>query len=311
MPMLSDAGIQLVNQLSQRHGVSPDAVTHMLIAIQNGNGSMAQFNHSEFGGAGQWMQGGMTMVSDLFNNQLKYQVDSICSDIANELNNNQLTPFSGSFQSQSQNGASSQMQAAGGQGSANHLFVPDPEANWWAQHMGVPNAVGSQNHVKYAYFAQSRRLAVKTGTDIWVYDTLDHQIGGFSQQQGVGGSITFSSQYGIVNLGTLPVVSQNGIAQPIQPPIPQPPMSATNCNDNAAVSNCDSTSLNHQNVDSFVAEDVQVPLNTSDSIVHQAENSQPAASIIETLERLGGLRDKGYVSDEEFASKKAELLKRL
>ena len=95
MPVLSDAGTQLVQTLSQRHAVSTDAVTHMLFAIQHGNGSMAQFNHPEFGGCGQWMRGGMTMVSDLFNNQLKYRVDSICSEIANELANHQLTTFSG------------------------------------------------------------------------------------------------------------------------------------------------------------------------------------------------------------------------
>jgi hypothetical protein len=40
--------------------------------------------------------------------------------------------------------------------------------------------------------------------------TLDHQIGGFSQQQGSGGSILFTSQFGTVNLSSLPVVSQNG-----------------------------------------------------------------------------------------------------
>jgi hypothetical protein len=51
---------------------------------------------------------------------------------------------------------------------------------------------------------------VQTGSDVWVYDPLDHQIGGFSQQQGSGGSILFTSQYGTVNLGSLPVISQNG-----------------------------------------------------------------------------------------------------
>jgi len=58
--------------------------------------------------------------------------------------------------------------------------------------------------------ANSHRLAVKTGDDVWIYDTLDHQIGGFSQQQGGGSSIIFSSQYGTVNLSTLPAVSRNG-----------------------------------------------------------------------------------------------------
>lgn len=298
MPVLSDAGIQLVQNLSQRHSVSTDAVTHMLIAVQNGNGSMAQFNHPEFGGCGQWMRGGMTMVSDLFNNHLKNRVNNICSDISDELANHQLTAFSGSFQSQSQNGANSQMQAGGAMGSTNSLFVPDPEANWWPQEMGAPNALGSQNHVRYAYFANSRRLAVKTGGDVWVYDTGDHQIGGFSQQQGFGGSITFTSQFGTVNLSTLPVISRNGVAQPVTPPATSPPQA------------------------SVVVEADQPASQIEDSptIPNSCDTPPPAVTpmssdngegVIETLERLGGLRDKGYVTEEEFAAKKAELLNRL
>ena len=293
MPTLSDAGVQLVHNLSQRHGVSTDAVTHMLIAIQNGNGSMAQFNHPEFGGCGQWMRGGMTMVSDLFNHQLKYRVDSICNDIASELSNHQFRPFSGSFQSQSQNGANSQMQAGGTMGSGNSLFVPDPEANWWPQDLGVPNALGSQNHVRYAYFANIRRLAVKTGGDVWVYDTKDHQIGGFSQQQGTGGSITFTSQYGTVNLSTLPVIARNGVT-PAPVAAPQPPAFAVTA-------------------DQVADQNAQSPAEScpATSTVKTGSPSSNSDSIIETLERLGGLRDKGYITEEEFATKKAELLNRL
>lgn len=266
----------------------------MLLAVHNGNGSMAQFNHPEFGGCGQWMRGGMTMVSDLFNNHLKHRVDSICSDISNELANHQSSPFSGSFQSQSQNGGTSQMQGSGGIGSTNSLFVPDPEANWWPQNLGAPNAVGSQNHVRYAYFGNSRRLAVKTGTDIWVYDTKDHQIGGFSQQQGQGGSITFTSQYGTVNLSTLPVVSRNGVSQPA-PVDPAPVFNNANppqTNELAATPAATSSSRSTSGGNPMLA---------------------PATgeSVIDTLERLGGLRDKGYITDEEFSAKKANLLDRL
>lgn len=302
MPVLSDAGVQLVHNLSQRHGVSNDAVTHMLIAVQRGNGSMAQFNHQEFGGCGQWMRGGMTMVSDLFNNQLKSRVDSLCSDIANELANRQTTPFSGSFQSQSQNGSDSQMQAGGTLATENSLFAPDPEANWWSSELGVPNAVGSQNQVRYAYFANSHRLAVKTGSDIWVYNTLDHQIGGFSQQQGAGGSITFTSQYGTVNLSTLPVVSRNGVIQPLSsaPPSPASNLAGNSQQDRNVSGN---TSNFEESSDFRVSESAE----RHDSTTSPRDSS----SIIETLERLGGLRDKGYVTEEEFATKKAELLSRL
>lgn len=297
MPKLSDAGMQLVQNLSQRHNVSTDAIIHMLIAVQNGNGSMAQFNHPEFGGCGQWMRGGMTMVSDLFNNQLKFQVDTVCSDISNELANHQQSPFVGSFQSQSQNGSDSQMQAGGQMGSVNSLFAPDPEANWWPQNLGSPNALGSQNQVRYAYFANSCRLAVKTGDDIWVYDTADHQIGGFSQQQGMGGSITFTSQYGTVNLSTLTVVSRNGVTEPPKQTQPSNHPAASAPASDAPANKDSAPAATNPPTEAMAASQSAEPTSNTD--------------IIETLERLGGLRDKGYLSEADFESKKTELLKRL
>jgi hypothetical protein len=38
---------------------------------------MAQFSHPEFGGSGQWMRGGMSMIGDMFNSGLKSRVDSL------------------------------------------------------------------------------------------------------------------------------------------------------------------------------------------------------------------------------------------
>jgi hypothetical protein len=179
MPPLTDAGQQAIQQLAARHGFSPEAVTHMLWAVSSGGGTMAQFSHGEFGGYGQWMRGGMTMVGDMFNHQLKGRVDSLCSELGQLL------------------------------ASRSDLVPPAPAAvNWWPASLGSPNATGAQNSTRYAYFAHSRRLAVDTGGTVWVYDTLDHQIGGFSQQQGTGSGITFTSQHGTVDLGSLPVVQR-------------------------------------------------------------------------------------------------------
>ena len=309
MPTLSAEGNQVVQSLAQRHGISPDAVTHMLIAVQNGNGTMAQFCHPEFGGSGQWMQGGMTMVSDLFNYQLKSRVDNLCSDIANELAKHQNVPFSGSSQSQSQNGSSSQSQASGSIGSQNSLFVPDPTMNWWPSDLGSPAATGSQNNIRYAYFPNINRLAVTTGGEPWVYDTMNHNIGGFSQQQGYGGSITFTSQFGTVDLSTLPVVSKAGVLQ--QQPAPQRP----NRQQPAAqqpVSQQPSFQQTQQpmpNQSSFAAQSTSTPQTTSN--MNDSDYGATEDDIIATLERLGSLRDKGYITEEEFTSKKQDLLNRL
>ncbi len=223
MTQLTPEGQSLVNDIAQRHGFSQDAVTHMLWAVLNGNGSMAQFSHSEFGGSGQWMRGGMTMLGDMFNNNLKGRVDSLCSEISNVLANQPGLLQSGSFQTQNQGGSDFQNQTTGGGFGSSNLFVPDPHANWWPAELGSPNASGSQNNMRYAYFANARRLAVDSGGEVWVYDTQDHQIGGFSQQQGSGNSITFSSQFGTVNLASLPVVMKNGT--PVLAPVATAPTS--------------------------------------------------------------------------------------
>jgi hypothetical protein len=78
---------------------------------------------------------------------------------------------------------------------------------WWPSDLGSPSSTGGQNNVRYAVFPGSRRLVVDIGGHVTVYDTLDNQIGGVSQQQGGNDSMTFSSQYGTINVSSLPVIS--------------------------------------------------------------------------------------------------------
>jgi len=274
MQQLTPEGQRVVADLSQRHGFSPDAVTHMLFAVLHGNGSMAQFNHPEFAGSGQWMQGGMLMLGDMFDHGLKARVDALCNDLSGLLENQPGLLRSGSFQSQSQSGGGQQQQNAGGMMGESSLFVPDPTQHWWPRELGQPSATGSQNNVQYAYFAGARRLAVKTGGQVWVYDTLDHQIGGFSQQQGSGGSILFTSQYGTVVLSTLPVVSIDGRPQPSHRPS---------------------------------APDTS----PSGETAARPAPGDGEADIFGAIERLGKLHADGLLTDDEFAQKKAELLSRL
>ena len=273
MQQLTPEGLQIVNDLAQRHGFSHDAVNHMLVAVLNGNGNMAQFNHPEFSGSGQWMQGGMMMLSDMFNNSLKSRVNALCQDISNILARQPgLLQNTGSFQSQNQSGGGMQRQSSGMSLGQSSLFVPDPQDTWWPSELGIPNATGIQNNVRYAYFSNARRLAVKTDNTVWVYDTQDHQIGGFSQQQGMGSSIVFSSQYGTVNLSSLPVVSRNG--QPVVMP-------------------------------------KSAPVSTTQNTVQVSNNNDQITDIFTAIERLGYLKDKGILTDAEFMTKKAELLNRL
>ena len=170
----------------------------MLDSVINGNGGMAQFSHPEFGGSGQWMQGGMTMIGDMFNNHLKGRVDNLCSELSRLISSQSDLIRTGSFQSQSQGGNTS-YNGFGGGGSdgsnPNSLFAPAPPS-WWGPDLKFPNSSGGQNGMRYAWFSQAHRLAIESNGQVIIYDTLDHQIGGVSQQQSGGYSATFSASMG-------------------------------------------------------------------------------------------------------------------
>src|ERR1035441_9025131 len=106
MEELSPEGLKIIEELAQRYGVSTQAVTTLLQAVVAGHGTMAQFSHPELGGAGQWSQGGMTMIGDMFNNALKAKVDGLCSELASLLGREPEWIARTSSQTQSQGGTS-------------------------------------------------------------------------------------------------------------------------------------------------------------------------------------------------------------
>ena len=298
MQQLSPAGQQIIDGIAKRYGYSSDAVLSMLQSVINGNGSMAQFNHPEFAGSGQWMSGGMTMVSDMFNNHLKGSVNNLCSELSQLVAAQPDLLRSGSFQSQSQ-GGQQQQNYSGGYGSNTRndtaangasLFVPPAPGSsndWWGADLRWPNSTGAQNDVQYAYFAQACRLAIRVNGRVTIYDTLDHQIGGFSQQQSYGGSLSFNSQHGLIDVARLPVVSIDGVPQ----------MAGSSNNGTPAPEF------------SQVTPAAAVPSGAG----QQRETTSNAAEldIFATIDKLAELRARNILSEEEFAAKKTELLARL
>ncbi|MAM86517.1 MAG: hypothetical protein CME36_04295 [unclassified Hahellaceae] len=321
MQTLTEYGQRTINDMASRYGVSTDAIMCMLYAVMNGNGSMAQFNCPEFGGGGQWMQGGMTMVGDMFNYGLKASVDNVCGELSRLLqqqeqlfvpvkkpsysnsgqqqNNGgygQQQSSGGGFQQQGQGGGyqsqgNSQQQgnfAQGGMFGGNNSFN-----NWWPDGLGAASSTGGQNNIRYAVFPATHRLAVERNGQVTVYDTLDHQIGGVSQQQGGDTSLTFTSQYGLVNANQLPIISADGVDQ--------------NQDSNQSANQNSSSNQTNQ-----FDQAPQQNVNQSQPLPQQSDSSSLAESdVFAAIEKLAGLKDKGYISEDEYATKKTELLKRL
>ncbi len=209
----------------------------------------------------------MTMVGDMLNQALKAKVDGICSELSRFLVQPGEVMPSMNRQVLGQSRGDGPPSAP-----AVSLFAPpssDATDSWWPADLGMPSSTGAQDHSRYAYFPAVRRLAIERHGHVTVYDTLEHQISGVSQQQSAGASLTLTSQWGVVQLASLPVVSVQGMPE----------------------------------------------AQTSAAQIHEPEWAAPAApspeDVITQIERLAALKHQGILSEEELASLKAELLKRL
>ena len=177
--------------------------------------------------------------------------------------------------------------------SSQQLFLPLPKQSavggliapgndWWPAELGNPSSSGGQNDARYAYFPQSQRLAILHSGKIRLYNTLNHQITGVQQQQGgYSDSLTFSSQYGTFGIDTLPLESPGGGKPVVEPAAPA-----------------------NQTAEAAAA---PVAISRQDS----GSSLQSHDDILKAIERIADLHQKGILSDDEFKSKKAELLSRL
>jgi hypothetical protein len=244
---LSPKGTRMLEELAARYSVSVDAVTTLLQAVVNGGGTMAQFNHPDLGGNGQWMLGGMTMVGDMFNHSLKAKVDGLCAELAGFMVTESF--FARPAETRGLDGEPAGPAVGIGRGA------------WWPADLGLPSSTGSQNNTRYAVFPTTHRLAVEFDSQLTIYDTLNHQIGGVGQQQSSNASLSFTSQFGLVRPEELPIVYSHGATPEVPNPVPSAQPTADD------------------NIDIF-----------------------------SKIEHLADLRQRGILSEQEFVSKKSELL---
>ena len=177
-----------IARVSIRHSVSADAVRTILRALRSGGGTMAQFSHPDFGGMSQWSPG-MSMVGDMFNSGLKATLDAVCTELAAYVAETPSTDRGG-----------------GHEGGGVSYRSARRASNWWPPNLGTPSAVGAQNDLRYAVFP--RRLAIKDGGHVEIYDTGNHRIFGVAQAQSADQTLAFTSQDGLVRVEDLPKVRE-------------------------------------------------------------------------------------------------------
>lgn len=172
---------------AKRNGLSDGAGQALFDALVSGGGHQAQFSHPDLGGMGQW-SGGMTQIGDMFNDALKAKVSAFCREMSAAA------------------GEARQTREAPATGDKASPWAKPSQDSWWPADLGTPSSSGSQNDMSYACFPDKRRLAIARNGQVTLYDTGDHRLSSFSQQQPGSGELSFSGQNGPVPLGHLKVV---------------------------------------------------------------------------------------------------------
>ena len=246
----------------------------LLQALLNSKGTMAQFDHRELGGAGQWMPGGMTMVGDMFNHGLKAKVDGLCSGVTN-LGYATLRAIPREL---SVTVTEAGWRPAGGRPRRlRYRFGQPIRTRDTRPSVGSMVASGTRVPQRDWRAEPSPLCLFQPKTSIssraeWTRDRLRHARSRDQRRlsaAGGGGSLTLTSQHGTVSVSTLPVVSVDGV----QTKAPEPRVAPA-------------------------------------SEPYRPDSAQET-DLFAKIERLAELHKKGILSSEEFAAKKAELLSRL
>ncbi|MBV8782337.1 MAG: SHOCT domain-containing protein [Phycisphaerae bacterium] len=172
-----------LSEIAAKHHFSESAASAALTALRHGRG-MAQFNHSELGGSGQWMNG-MIMIGSMSDHALKARVASLFADLL------QLAQ-----QAETISTPMKPMPPVIGM----QFSVP---AAW-----GQPASSGGQNEMRYAYYPIAHRLVVERDGKRTIYDTANIDITGISQQQSSmhAGRPVFNTDHGPIDLYLLKIV---------------------------------------------------------------------------------------------------------
>lgn len=277
-----------VDAIAHETGFSAAAVESMRRSVERGGGSMAQFDHAEFGGPGQWMRGGLLMIGSR-DRALERRVGALCERLATNVTGRSLGP-----------------DAAGPPTGA------DAEHSWYPTALGVPTISGSQNALRYAWFAGSRRLAIDDGRRVTIRDTGSLRIGGVAQAQGASDSLTFTSQSGPVDLAQLPVVDGEAATPHDRADGAKRDRADTALDDHTDATTRDAPTRAgagaHGEPDGETADP---PSRAADDRALATRPAPLAADPFVALEKLAALHARGIVDASEFAAKKAELLKRI
>jgi hypothetical protein len=168
--------------IAEKYGIPHEVVKDLLTKLRRTNGRQVQFSDESLGGMGQW-SGGMVMIGRMGDDALKAKIGALCAELAQLAQSSGMEKTMDTFQEQSKDSTKDAPSAS---------------------------AAGSQNGVRYAYFAEESRLEIERDGVKKTYDATGYRISGVAQDQstGVAATLRFTTADGdTIDLDRLKPVS--------------------------------------------------------------------------------------------------------
>ena len=179
MANLTPDGQPIVDDASRRYSIGTDAVRLLLEALVSSGGGMAQFNHPDLGGMGQWSSGGMIMIGDMFNNDLKSRIGALCAELSDVIRHTDIV---------ANRSRSSQWQSQGTEGSTplpQSKFFRERQRSFWRWwrlvavrpwHAGLDRGAKQPAQCLLSGSSMSGARREWTGFRPWHRRTSDHRL---------------------------------------------------------------------------------------------------------------------------------------
>ncbi|MBC8137150.1 MAG: hypothetical protein H8F28_14820 [Fibrella sp.] len=171
-----------ITKIAEKYGITRDLAEELLNKLRRTGGKQVQFSDESLGGMGQW-SAGMVMIGRMGDDALRAKVNELCAELSKLAH----SEVAGKTMDTSQK-------------LSDHSTSAAPAAT----------AAGSQNGIRYAYFAADNRLVIEQDGMEKTYDATGYPISGVAQDQATGAPSTlrFTTTSGdTVNLDTLKQVS--------------------------------------------------------------------------------------------------------
>jgi hypothetical protein len=90
---------------------------------------------------------------------------------------------------------------------ADNAELNPAKTSWWPPNLRRPSKSGAHGTLKFAFFADKRRLLVESGELLLLFDCGEHQIREVEERFGQESGIVFTSQNGLHPIGDLRLIN--------------------------------------------------------------------------------------------------------